>query len=76
MGRGSGSATADVSKPIFIGAGGEGYLVVGQDLTDAVEPYIRICPEVATFIRIGRTERLRTPSLPPRCGQTSHPDRP
>lgn len=42
MGRGSGSATADVNKPIFIGGGGEGYLVVGQDLTDAVEPYISL----------------------------------
>jgi pimeloyl-ACP methyl ester carboxylesterase len=41
MGRGSGSAAADVNKPIFIGGGGEGYLVFGQDLTEQVEPYIK-----------------------------------
>lgn len=30
----------DVNSPIFFGGGGEGYEVFGQDLTDAVEPYI------------------------------------
>ncbi len=38
----SGSATTDVNKPIFIGGGGEGYLVAGQDLTDAIESYIKL----------------------------------
>lgn len=35
------SAAVDVNKPIFIGGGGEGYNVLGQDLTEAVEPFIR-----------------------------------
>lgn len=42
MGRRFGSATADVNKPIFIGGGGEGYLVFGRDLTEEVEPYIKL----------------------------------
>lgn len=50
MGRTSGSqVTADVNKPIFIGGGGEGYLVFGQDVTDAVEPYIRMRPGGGNF---------------------------
>lgn len=42
-------ATVDVNKPIFIGGGGEGYTVFGQDLTDAVEPYIRRRPGGGNF---------------------------
>jgi len=42
-------AAVDVNKPIFIGGGGEGYLVFGQDLTDAVEPYIRARPGGGNF---------------------------
>lgn len=38
-----------MNKPIFIGGGGEGYLVLGQDLTDAVEPYIRVRPGGGNF---------------------------
>lgn len=34
-------AVANVNRPIFIGGGGEGYTVAGQDLTEAVEPYAK-----------------------------------
>jgi hypothetical protein len=34
-------SSVDVNSPIFIGGGGEGYTVMGQDFASSVEPYIR-----------------------------------
>lgn len=36
--------TYDVNQPIYIGGGGEGYRVLGMDLTSEVEPYLEDHP--------------------------------